>query len=81
MLLVFLRISSVRLLRVLYVRSILTLISRLAFTAGVRQTFDEHPEYFDPRQYCGKAREYMEDLYKHKITDVLGSDNKLVNCD
>lgn len=55
--------------------------SRLAFTAGVRQTFDEHPEYFDPRQYCGKAREYMEDLYKHKITDVLGSDNKLVNCD
>ena len=55
--------------------------SRLAFTAGVRQTFDEHPEYFDPRQYCGKAREYMVDLYKHKITDVLGSDGKLVNCD
>ena len=55
--------------------------SRLAFTAGVRQTFDEHSEYFDPRQYCGKAREYMEDLYKHKIIDVLGSENKLVNCD
>ena len=55
--------------------------SRLAFTAGVRQTFDEHPEYFDPRQYCGKAREYMEDLYKHKITDVLGSENKLANLD
>ena len=55
--------------------------SRLACTAGVRQTFDEHPEYFDPRQYCGKAREYMVDLYKHKITDVLGSDGKLVNCD
>ena len=55
--------------------------SRLAFTAGVRQTFDEYPEYFDPRQYCGKAREYMEDLYKHKIIDVLGSENKLVNCD
>ena len=55
--------------------------SRLAFTAGVRQTFDEHPEYFDPRQYCGKAREYMVDLYKHKITDVLGSDGKLVNCE
>ena len=55
--------------------------SRLAFTAGVRETLALHPEYFDPRQYCGKAREYMEDLYKHKITDVLGSDNKLVNCD
>ncbi|MCI6618562.1 MAG: class II fructose-1,6-bisphosphate aldolase [Prevotella sp.] len=55
--------------------------SRLAFTAGVRLTFDEHPEYFDPRQYCGKAREFMEDLYKHKITDVLGSDNKLAQLD
>ncbi len=55
--------------------------SRLAFTAGVRETFATHPEYFDPRQYCGKAREYMVELYKHKITDVLGSENKLANCD
>ncbi len=55
--------------------------SRLAFTAGVRETFATHPEYFDPRQYCGKAREYMVELYKHKITDVLGSDHKLANCD
>ena len=55
--------------------------SRLAFTAGVRQTFAEHPEYFDPRQYCGKAREYMEDLYKHKITNVLGSNGNLANLD
>jgi len=55
--------------------------SRLAFTAGVRQTLREHPEYFDPRQYCGVARNYMTDLYKHKITDVLGSDHKLANCD
>lgn len=50
--------------------------SRLAFTAGVRETFALHPEYFDPRQYCGKAREYMIDLYKHKIVDVLGSNGK-----
>ena len=55
--------------------------SRLAFTAGVRETFAKHPEYFDPRQYCGKAREYMEQLYAHKVTDVLGSDHKLANCD
>ncbi|MDR0185953.1 class II fructose-1,6-bisphosphate aldolase [Prevotella brunnea] len=55
--------------------------SRLAFTAGVRQTMVEHPEYFDPRQYCGKAREYMIDLYSEKIKDVLGSDNKLANLD
>ena len=55
--------------------------SRLAFTAGVRETLARHPEYFDPRQYCGKAREYMEQLYAHKVTDVLGSDHKLANCD
>ena len=50
--------------------------SRLAFTAGVRETLALHPEYFDPRQYCGKARAYMTDLYTHKIKDVLGSDGK-----
>ena len=55
--------------------------SRLAFTAGVRETLALHPEYFDPRQYCGKAREYMVDLYSHKIKDVLHSDNKLANLD
>ena len=55
--------------------------SRLAFTAGVRETLALHPEYFDPRQYCGKAREYMIDLYSEKIKDVLGSDNKLANLD
>lgn len=51
--------------------------SRLAFTAGVRQTLAEHPDYFDPRKYCGAARDRMEVLYTHKIVDVLGSDNKL----
>ena len=55
--------------------------SRLAFTAGVRETLALHPEYFDPRQYCGKAREYMIDLYTEKIKDVLGSENKLANFD
>lgn len=55
--------------------------SRLAFTAGVRETMKAHPEYFDPRQYCGKAREYMTDLYAEKIKNVLGSDNKLANLD
>ena len=55
--------------------------SRLAFTAGVRETLALHPEYFDPRQYCGKAREYMIDLYTEKIKDVLGSENQLANLD
>ena len=46
--------------------------SRLAYT-----TLAEHPDYFDPRQYGKVARNYMIDMYKHKITDVLGSENKL----
>ncbi|MCD7714219.1 MAG: class II fructose-1,6-bisphosphate aldolase [Prevotella sp.] len=55
--------------------------SRLAYTAGVRETLALHPDYFDPRQYGKVARNYMIDLYKHKITNVLGSDNKLANLD
>ena len=55
--------------------------SRLAYTAGVRETLAEHPDYFDPRQYGKVARDYMIDLYKHKITNVLGSDNRLANLD
>ena len=51
--------------------------SRLAFTAAVRKTLAEKPAEFDPRKYCGPARDLMEEMYKHKIIDVLGSDNKL----
>ena len=54
--------------------------SRLAFTAAVRKVFAEKPGEFDPRKYCGPARDLMEELYKHKITDVLGSDGKLAQC-
>ena len=50
--------------------------SRLAFTAAVRKVLTEKPGEFDPRKYCGLARDFMEDLYKHKIIDVLGSDGK-----
>ena len=50
--------------------------SRLAFTAAVRKVFAEKPSEFDPRKYCGPARDLMEELYKHKIINVLGSDGK-----
>ena len=55
--------------------------SRLAFTAAVRKTLAEKPAEFDPRKYCGPARDLMEQMYKHKIVDVLGSDNKLGQLD
>ncbi|MEG1545996.1 MAG: class II fructose-bisphosphate aldolase [Bacteroides sp.] len=51
--------------------------SRLAMTAAIRQTFAEKPSEFDPRKYLGPARDNMKKLYKHKIENVLGSNNKL----
>ena len=50
--------------------------SRLAFTAAVRKVLTEKPGEFDPRKYCGVARDFMEELYKHKIINVLGSNGK-----
>ena len=50
--------------------------SRLAFTAAVRKVLAEKPGEFDPRKYCGPARDEMVRLYKHKIIEVLGSDGK-----
>ena len=53
--------------------------SRLAMTAAVREVFANQPGEFDPRKYLGPARENMRKLYMHKITDVLGSANKLAD--
>ncbi|MBR6282740.1 MAG: class II fructose-1,6-bisphosphate aldolase [Muribaculaceae bacterium] len=50
--------------------------SRLAFTAAVRQVLAEKPGEFDPRKYCGPARDEMVKLYTHKIIEVLGSNGK-----
>ena len=55
--------------------------SRLAFTAAVRRVLHDNPGEFDPRKFCGPARDEMEKMYKHKIIDVLGSDNKLAQLD
>ncbi|MBQ3927147.1 MAG: class II fructose-bisphosphate aldolase, partial [Clostridia bacterium] len=49
---------------------------RLAMTAGIRRTFVEHPDYFDPRQYLTVARDEVRKMVHHKIVNVLGSDNK-----
>ncbi len=51
--------------------------SRLAMTAAIRKVFADSPAEFDPRKYLGPARDNMEKLYKEKIINVLGSDNKL----
>lgn len=50
---------------------------RLAMTAAIRRTFAEKPSVFDPREYLGAGREAVRAMVKHKIVDVLGSDNTL----
>jgi fructose-bisphosphate aldolase class II len=46
---------------------------RLAMTAGVRKSFVEKPEAFDPRGYLGVARDMIQELVEFKIKNVLGS--------
>ena len=50
---------------------------RLGMTAAIRLHFDEHPDHFDPRQYLTDARNSIREVVKHKITEVLGSNDKL----
>lgn len=50
---------------------------RLAMTAAVRKHLVEHPDHFDPRQYLGDGRDYVREIVKHKIIDVLGSNDKI----
>ena len=49
---------------------------QLRKAAKVRKVLAEKPGEFDPRKYCGPARDEMVKLYKHKIIEVLGSDGK-----
>ena len=49
---------------------------RLAMTAAVRKVLAEKPAEFDPRKYLGPARDKLKELYKHKVINVLGSNDK-----
>jgi fructose-bisphosphate aldolase class II len=49
---------------------------RLAMTAAIRKVFVDSPAEFDPRKYLGPARDQLKALYKHKVTSVLGSNDK-----
>ena len=50
---------------------------RLAMTAGVRQQLIADPAGFDPRGYLKVGRQYVKELVKNKILNVLGSQNTL----
>ena len=49
---------------------------RLAMTGAIRKALSENPSVFDPRKYCGPARELIKETVQHKIRDVFGSSNK-----
>ncbi|MBQ7942976.1 MAG: class II fructose-1,6-bisphosphate aldolase [Lachnospiraceae bacterium] len=49
---------------------------RLAMTAGVREVLYNNPSAFDPREYLKVGRANVKALVAHKITNVLGSENK-----
>ncbi len=49
---------------------------RLAMTSSIREYFTLHPEEFDPRKYLTPARDAIREMVKHKIVDVLGSNDK-----
>ena len=49
---------------------------RVACTAAIRKHLFEHPDHFDPRQYLGDARTAVKEIVRHKIVEVLGSENK-----
>lgn len=49
---------------------------RLAMTAAIRKVFMDSPAEFDPRKYLGPARDALKELYKYKIVNVLGSNDR-----
>lgn len=53
---------------------------RVSATAAVRKHFNDYPDHFDPRQYLGDARTYIQKTVEHKLVDVLGCAGKADEC-
>lgn len=49
---------------------------RLAFTTGVRETFNQNSDEFDPRKYLSAARSKVENVVQKKIENIFNSKNK-----
>lgn len=50
--------------------------SRLAFTAGVRQSLFQNPSGFDPRKFLTAAMDEMKRIYILEINEIMNSANK-----
>jgi len=51
---------------------------RLAMTAAIRKEIVNNPGNFDPRKYLDAGRIAIKDMVKHKITNVLGSNDTIL---
>ena len=49
----------------------------IGMTAAVREVLATKPAEFDPRKYLGPARDWLRELYKKKLINVLGSAGKM----
>ena len=49
---------------------------RLAMTAGIREHITAYPSHFDPRKYLTPGRDYVRELVRNKIVNVLGCNGK-----
>jgi fructose-bisphosphate aldolase class II len=50
--------------------------NRLAFTAGVREFLQKHPENFNPREYLGMGTKLVHDNTATEINEIMNSGNR-----
>ena len=50
---------------------------RIAMTGSIRRFMAENPADFDPRSYLKFGRQNVKEIVKHKIINVLGSNDKI----
>lgn len=51
---------------------------RMAMTAAIRKVLVESPNEFDPRKYLGPGRDAIEEIVRHKIRNVFGSNGSSI---
>lgn len=51
---------------------------RMAMTAAIRKVLVESPKEFDPRKYLGPGRDAIEEIVRHKIRNVFGSNGSAI---
>ena len=51
--------------------------SRLAFTAGIRETMTKQPDNFNPRDYLGAGKKNIYENCIDEIKNIMGSANKI----